>query len=137
MPLIKWDENFSVGVKIIDKQHQRMIAILNRVYGMVESASNNIEEINQILKEMTDYADFHFSTEEEYFLEFDYDKTAMHTQLHNDYRERVAEFKKRFAAELSNDILIDLSEFLDGWWIWHIKNTDKEYTQCFHDHGLF
>jgi hemerythrin len=136
MPLINWEENFSVGVREIDEQHQKMIGILNELYKMVENNNYSAEETGKILQELADYEDYHFSTEEKYFKQFRYDKTVEHVQLHDDYRKRVAEFKKQYNSEPSNNILSDLSVFLNGWWIWHINNTDKEYTQCFHDHGL-
>jgi len=137
MAIIKWDESFSVGVKEIDEQHQKMISILNEVYEMVTANNYSDPEIRKILKELTDYADFHFGTEEKYFKLFDYDRAEEHEQVHEDYRLRVAEMKAQYDSALRNDILVDLSVFLNGWWLWHINHTDKEYTQCFHDHGLF
>jgi len=137
MSLIKWDESFSVGVKEIDQQHQKMVAILNEVYKMVSANNYSDSGIKEILKELTDYADYHFSTEEKYFWQFDYDKTASHIEVHNDYRKRVDEMKEQYNSQPRHDILVDLSIFLNGWWIWHINHSDKEYTQCFHDHGLY
>jgi hemerythrin len=137
MPLIIWNEDFSVGIKEIDQQHQKMIEILNNIYKMVSADNYGDQEIKGVLKELVDYADYHFQTEEKYFKQFEYDKTVEHTQMHDDYRKRVEEVKKQYESEQRNEVLADLSVFLNGWWIWHINNTDKEYTQWFHDHGLY
>jgi len=137
MALIKWEESYSVGVKEIDEQHQKMIGILNKIFSMILANNYSGEDVTNILQELGDYADFHFTTEEKYFFEFAYDKTESHMQVHDDYRQRMDQLKISYADKPSNEILSDLSIFLEGWWVWHINHTDKEYTQCFHDHGLF
>jgi hemerythrin len=137
MPLITWEEDFSVGVKEIDQQHQKMIEILNNLYNLVSANDFSDQKIGEILKELVDYADYHFSTEEKYFKQFEYEKTVEHIQIHDDYRKRVAEMKEQYESGQHNNILSDLSVFLNSWWIWHINNTDKDYTQSFHDHGLY
>jgi hemerythrin len=104
---------------------------------MVENKNFNDAAVSNILTELVDYADYHFTTEERYFREFDYDKTESHVETHNDYRERVKEMKEDYEAGKKDEVLADLSDFLNGWWTWHINHSDKEYTQCFHDHGLF
>lgn len=131
-----WNENYSVGVKEIDQQHQQMIGIINRLYEMVENKNFNDAVVSDILTELVEYADYHFSTEEKYFREFDYPKTESHVEMHNDYRARAGEMKEDYEAGKKNEVLLDLGNFLNGWWTWHINNTDKEYTECFHQHGL-
>ncbi|MDD5527607.1 MAG: bacteriohemerythrin [Patescibacteria group bacterium] len=137
MPIIKWEENFSVGVKEIDDQHKRIIEILNRIYKMISDNQIENSAVEQILKDLHEYADTHFSTEEIYFREFDYDKADSHIEAHDDYRRRVEEFRVKNKAGLAKETLYELSDFMNGWWVWHINNTDKEYTECFHRHGLY
>jgi hemerythrin len=137
MALIKWEESYSVGVKEIDAQHQKMIGILNKLFSTVLANNYGGENVANIFQELGDYADLHFTTEEKYFLEFNYDKAVSHQQVHDDYRRRMDELKICYADKPCPEVLSDLSVFLEGWWVWHINHTDKEYTQCFHDHGLF
>jgi hemerythrin-like metal-binding domain len=137
MALIKWEESYSVGIKEIDAQHQKMIGILNEIYSMILASNYSDEDVVKILQELVEYADLHFTTEEKYFLDFNYDQAISHQQIHDDYRRRMDELKICYTDKPCNEILSDLSVFLEGWWVWHINHTDKEYTQCFHDHGLF
>jgi hemerythrin len=137
MPIIKWEDDFSVGVKEIDAQHKKIIDIINKVYEMIRDNNFDNADIQQILKDLQDYADRHFSTEEIYFREFDYEKTDSHIGAHNDYRKRLAEMKENYETGFKKEILYDISDFMNGWWVWHINHTDKEYTECFHQHGLY
>lgn len=33
---IKWDQSFSVGVRLIDAQHQKLFALINNLYNNVK-----------------------------------------------------------------------------------------------------
>jgi hemerythrin len=137
MQIIEWKDDYSVGVKELDEQHKKILQIVNRISELIESNNFEKSEVEKILQELSDYAEEHFTNEEIYFREFDYDKTASHLEAHNDYRKRLAEFKAKYGAGLTKETLLDLADFVDGWWVFHINNTDKEYTECFHQHGLY
>ncbi|HTX86578.1 MAG TPA: hemerythrin domain-containing protein, partial [Candidatus Nanoarchaeia archaeon] len=78
MPEIKWEDKFSVGVKELDEQHKKIIEIINRLTAMDSAADFSGEEILKILRELNDYAHYHFTNEEIYFREFDYPKAESH-----------------------------------------------------------
>lgn len=133
--LFVWDESYSVGVEEIDKQHQKMLEIINRLYGLL-AKFDVAGELSGVINEIMEYADYHFSTEEKYFKDFNYEETEEHIRLHNEYRKKVNDFfsdYKKGSLALSFDVL----DYLEDWWLGHIHNIDKRYTQCFHEHGLY
>lgn len=135
MALLTWEDSYSVGVKEIDGQHQKMFGIINRLYDSMNAAKDT-ENLPQILKELVDYATFHFSTEEKYFVKFNYEDSAEHINFHHMYSGRVDHFIKDY--EVQNSLLsFEILDFLKDWWINHINGEDKKYTECFHQHGLF
>lgn len=129
MPFIPWEDKFELGITEIDEQHKKMLAIINKLYDLFEDLKNNDQiEIDKVIKEMADYAVYHFDTEEKYFTMFDYEKASEHIQIHNQYREKIDDWRKKYEETKDEKIFFEISNFLHDWWIWHINNTDRDYV---------
>ncbi|MCX6795833.1 MAG: bacteriohemerythrin [Candidatus Falkowbacteria bacterium] len=137
MSLIPWQESYSLGISEIDSQHQKMLGIINHLADLFENDKHHNEaEIEQAIIELTEYAIYHFQTEEKYFATFNYDKAKEHIEVHDQYREKVEEWRKRYNESKDPKIFFEISEFLQNWWIWHINNTDRAYAPLFREHGV-
>jgi len=136
MAYIKWEDSFSVGVKEIDEQHQKIIEIINRLEQMYENKDFKDFVLEDTLKELSEYANYHFETEEKYFQKFAYEKTESHVAMHNNYRDKIGELKIKYLEEKKQEVFFELSNYLHDWWLWHINNADKEYVECFQNNGL-
>jgi len=136
MNLINWTLDYSVGVGELDEQHKKLIAIINKLFVLYSENKFAQVDVAPIFQELVDYADQHFSTEEHYFELYNYDKKDLHTAIHNSYREKIETLKKEYTADNSAKTLFAINNFLNDWWIWHINNTDKEYTKYFNANGL-
>lgn len=137
MTLIPWEESYALGISEIDTQHQKMLAIINKLNDLyTEKKQENQEEINKIIQEMSDYAVYHFQSEERYFHLFGYDKMDEHIQIHDQYRSKVEDWRKRYDADKDAKIFFEIMNYLQDWWIWHINNTDREYVPLFKENGV-
>jgi|SRR3972149_3015340 len=134
MQLLTWEPQHSVGVQELDEQHKKIFAIINRLYDVMQTTDEK-KNLGEILEEMRDYCDQHFSLEEKYFDLFHYEDRESHEAQHRFFREKSREFIQTYAVDgvtLSFDVL----DFLEDWWFKHINNVDKKYTKCFQEHGL-
>ena len=130
MNFIDWDESYSVGIDLIDKQHQKLFDIINNYHN--ESSSTE-----ESLQKLIAYIDFHFRTEEDYFHKFDYEKTVEHTAQHFHYKDEINElYQKYHYRDNDQKIREELEGFIKDWIVHHIKISDKEYTKCFLEHGM-
>ena len=134
MACVQWNESYSLGIKEIDDQHQKLAGIMNKLCDSIDRKSEK-EDIAGILDEMADYAESHFSTEEEYFHKFHYVKTAEHEAEHQVFRDKVKALKWDL-REGEESVSTDAISFLGEWFIDHTQDEDKKYVQCFHEHGL-
>ncbi|MBI5306626.1 hemerythrin family protein [Candidatus Wolfebacteria bacterium] len=135
MSLINWENSYSVGVNEIDVQHKNLFNLINSLYdAMNQSKETNI--LNSVMKNLIDYADYHFKTEEKYFDQFNYEKKEIHKEQHKVYQEKISQFVKKMENE-KNIIAFDILDFLEDWWLQHINKSDKEYAECFHKHRLY
>ena len=135
--MLQWVPDYSVGVKELDEQHKKIIEIINRITKLIEENNYSDQDVQDIVKELSDYADYHFTNEEIYFREFDFEQTAAHIQEHEKYRNKMRSILADHTPERSKETLIELDDFINKWWVQHINHVDKEYTQCFHEHGLY
>lgn len=138
MDFIKWDESFSVGVKLIDAQHQKLFKMINTLHNSLKKIENGgSEPLENVILQLAAYVDFHFKTEEKYFHEFDYEKTKEHEAQHKFYEDKIKEFNDKYQkGAVEEEVGVEVLKFLEEWIMKHIKVNDKEYTKCFNEHGL-
>lgn len=136
MAIITWDKDYSVGVAELDEQHRKLIAIINKLFSLYAENNFTDVDVDPIFDELTDYADQHLATEEDYFKLYNYPEKEQHIALHNAYRKKIEELKNFYDENTNADTLFAINDFLNSWWTWHINHVDKEYTAYFNANGL-
>ncbi|MEJ5299442.1 MAG: bacteriohemerythrin [Thermodesulforhabdaceae bacterium] len=134
MPIVRWDDSFSVGIAEIDAQHKRLVEMINELYDAMRQRKGK-DVLSEILDGMMSYAAVHFATEEKYFVQYFYPETESHRKEHRDFKKKADEFKKRFE---SNEIGVagEVVDFLATWLKSHIKGSDKKYGPFLNEKGL-
>ena len=121
-----WNESYSIGHELVDAQHRQLFEIINRL-AIYDQASTNLELISQILSQLTEYASFHFETEESYLEKIACANLVSHKQEHRQFRIKVMELCK--AALENKDVTVEeIFNYLSDWLVNHILDTDQ---QCF------
>ncbi len=131
---IKWNNKYCVGISIIDEQHKKLFGFLNKTIDAMEH-SDNIEELKEVLDEMTQYALEHFETEEAYMIEFDYPECRYHSEEHYRFFTKAIAYFDR-VVNGDNHISNELIEYLKQWLVNHIQVSDRRYIDCFKKNGL-
>lgn len=134
MICVEWITKFNLGINEIDDQHKRLIEIMNKLCNAINTG-DEAEAISGIIKEMWDYAHYHFALEEKYFDEFHYEKAEAHIAWHREFMKKVETLAKEY-DEGKKSVSIDALSFLGGWFIDHTQTFDREYVPTFRAHGL-
>lgn len=134
MSYIEWSEEFSVGIKSIDDQHKKLFAIINSLHEAMKAGKSK-DVLGSIIKELSDYAVFHFSTEESYMQKNSYTGYIAHKGDHDKFILKVIEYEKKFTAS-STVTAIDMLQFLKDWLFQHVKGTDKKYSPFLISKGI-
>lgn len=140
---LKWEKNYSVRVFELDEQHKKIFEFINLLEEALISEKRSLAiVVRDVLRELNDYASYHFKNEEKYFAKFNYEYSEDHISEHKEYTLRVSLFNKRLETfHRKDDSLVDFSldlfEFLESWWTEHIRHEDHKYSRCFNEHGLF
>ena len=131
---IDWLPSYSVGVKEIDDQHKQFVLLINDLNDTLEICCEEIE-LGDIIKQLLAYADYHFATEEKYFDSFSYPGTEKHKKIHQDFRNTVVDFQKKYFGQ-ENKVAKEVMNFMKDWLADHINTVDKDYSKCFKENGL-
>mgnify|MGYP000324312564 FL=1 len=86
--MIEWNEKYSLGIPKIDKEHKKLIDIINKAI-LSKEHNDNPEELKGVLNEMREYAQTHFATEELYMIKFNYPEYQYHKEEHLDFAIKV------------------------------------------------
>ena len=122
---IVWNETFSVGVKEMDVQHQRIIRTFNKLVDNAQVGAGS-ETVSEVLAEMVEYAFKHFKAEEQLLEHHKYPDLEQHKAEHMDFRLQTAKFC-RLTLEQDEKVTHELLNYLHDWWLEHILIKDKEY----------
>ena len=64
MPLFLWKKSYEIGIDEIDNQHRKLVGIINELSDAM-MVQKGYKAVPHILEQLTDYIQFHFTTEEE------------------------------------------------------------------------
>lgn len=134
MAFIQWDDSLSVNVVEIDKEHQKLVGMINDLHDAMRHGQSKLI-LSNIINGLIDYAGTHFRTEEGYFERFGYPDAIMHKQEHVAFTQKIAEFKYKYDAGKVG-LSMDIMNFLSEWLRHHIKVVDKKYGPFFNEKGL-
>ena len=134
MEKVIWNQRLSVGVEEIDRQHKQLVGVLNQLLGM-EGVTVDSETISDTLTRMTEYADYHFKSEEAFMQKYAYPEYEAHRLEHIAFMRKTAELAMGTMA-YKKSIPTDLLEYLKSWLVEHILVTDMKYKPFFEEKGI-
>lgn len=117
---IYWNNSISVGHAEIDEQHKKFLDIANKAIDAILERNRNSAAAT--IKELQDYARFHFKFESELMKKYNYTESGTHYDAHGDFYEKVAEIEN----SESNTKEDELVSFMQNWLILHIGSSDKK-----------
>lgn len=131
MGIIEWNVNFYTGLPEVDSQHQRLVALANR---LSEVDRDQPEVLEQAFQELRDYARDHFSEEERLMAEAGIDPE--HLRYHkNAHALFVSRLSGLWAArqDATGETMAKLLDFLTTWILQHILHTDRKMALEVHE----
>ena len=123
MEEITWTDAYCIGHETIDKQHRKLVDMLNRLVANPRATTGS-QTVTEILAEMTDYVRIHFATEERLMRESGYPRLEWHVAKHRAFEMKTAALVR--SASLDADpVPVVLLNYLRDWLTRHILETDR------------
>ena len=110
---------------MFDEQHHQQVDILNRLNAFIKDTTLVKQGLPELLKELSDYTKYHFSTEEKLMVDRGYGDIREHLAEHAFFIERIVLFRKAFESNDMN-VLDEMLYFLMIWLQDHILIVDHK-----------
>lgn len=126
----EWKEEYNLGVDIIDKEHQQLFKIINKLFRFKDDEKNNQWACREGIKFFKAHATKHFSDEEEYMRSIGYQWLPQHQRIHDGFRENTLPALE-YELEQTEYSLDSINHFLGvcaGWLIGHTLTEDLSIT---------
>lgn len=121
----EWNEIYELGIPEIDLQHKKLISISNELYDVATKGDVNLKiTMSKILKNLTDYTVYHFTSEEEFMKKYGYQGAPMHKIAHDNFVAEVTQQIKNLSEGSQEDVLL-FYDYIANWILAHIAKADK------------
>jgi len=135
MPLMEWSPRLSVGVELLDKDHQKLVKLINDLYDAMKEGHGK-ESLGSILDRLVDYTKIHFAHEEQYFAQSKYPHLADHKKEHDALTRQALDIQTQYKSGASGVLSLEVMNFLKDWLMNHIQGSDKKYGPYLNSHGI-
>lgn len=118
---------YYTGIEFIDQEHAKLFDIANRAYELLvnDFIPDKYDYIIEVVNELKDYTKYHFNHEEEYMISIGYKRLLSQKVSHEDFVEKLLEYRAEEIDERQRESLLELLEFLNNWLVEHILKKDK------------
>lgn len=134
MSLITWSDQLTVGIEEIDQQHQKLVQLINGLHNhMLAGDASDI--MNKVLDRVVEYTGFHFKTEEQLMLEYNYPDSQAHQHEHNELVDTAVGLQQKLKSGHAH-ITMETMHFLQDWLQHHILGSDKQFAKYLRSKGV-
>jgi len=128
-PLFTWKPEYSVGSDEMDRQHMRLIELINELDEVIQKG-RDMKELTAVLDGIVEYTVYHFAAEEHMMEKMDYRDIIHHKETHVQLINEIKIFQDD-AESGDPEVMNRLLSFFKNWLIGHIMGIDKKYSSYF------
>jgi len=134
MESFHWEQYFETGISDVDKQHKKLVDIINKFGNLLTQYTIAYADIEVIFKELADYTVYHFEDEEAGMIEAGLDERHLeaHQLEHKQFLEEVTSLYSHISPQ-NLETSRHLLEYLINWLAFHILGLDQIMAQQMSD----
>lgn len=134
MALITWSEKYSVKLDSIDRQHKKLVDLINKLHEAMRNG-NSKDVLGGVIKELVDYTIVHFTSEEKVLEKYKYTGILTQKFEHEKFVKRIQGFSTEFQSGRAS-VSLEIITFLKDWLINHIMKNDMAYSDFLIKNGV-
>ena len=118
--ILIWSEKYRVGIDAIDRDHQVIFELTNKV----SQPDLTEQAMHEVIQEMIAYTRYHFRREETIMSACGYPDLDDHMRYHRNLEDRIDGLAAQYKQTTDPQTLMRLRSFLRNWWSGHIMDVD-------------
>jgi hemerythrin-like metal-binding protein len=130
MALLSWKEAYRLGLPEIDRQHQHLVEMIERLNDALEQAAPKMV-MQSALSDLVTYTRLHFQTEEELMRRHGFPDRLDHCVEHDRLLRKVESLEEALRVDRAQ-IDRHTMAFLKDWISQHMMEADVEYAVYMH-----
>lgn len=130
MAKLEWNQKFDLGVRQIDKQHRKLIELINDVHDAFATQKPS-SEIQKILSALSEYTHKHFAEEEALMRSSGYVDLQRHQLLHQKIRQQLLNYIETYKQK-QDAVAPEILTFLQTWLAAHVQGVDQKVAPFLH-----
>lgn len=129
-PQFVWQDEFNIGVEVIDREHQRLFKIINKLFTFKEEDKDSQWACQEGIKYFKGHTLKHFAEEEAYMESIGYEWLEEHRRIHKGFRENTlpALEEELERTGYAPDAVEHFLGVCAGWLIGHTLTEDLSIT---------
>jgi diguanylate cyclase (GGDEF)-like protein/hemerythrin-like metal-binding protein len=126
----QWDPSFLTGLEEVDRQHKRLVELINRFGSSLVQGTLSRAELEEVFSELLDYTNYHFSDEETMMAAAGLDERHIefHRSEHASFIAEVLHLREN-SDPSQPESLQPVLKFLVHWLAYHILGVDQGMTR--------
>ena len=122
-----WEKRYETGVEFIDRQHKKLVSIINTLHsGLHSRYKDKSEEFAKAARDAVDYVRTHFHDEEQWMVDISYPEIERQKEQHRKFIAALLKDTKAF-DEGRIYSAFEFLKFLKDWLISHIAVEDNKF----------
>jgi len=125
--MLKWNDEYSIGIQLIDAQHEHLFEIGNSALALLNNHTgvDKYPELVQIVEDLFQYTKYHFKCEERYMLENNYGGYSNQKIEHDNFIKKLDSYNLSKPDQNHDKYIMELILFIFDWILEHILKKDK------------
>ncbi len=132
--IIKFTHDLRTGVEEMDKDHEKLVELLNKVYELLKEG--NKEKAEEVFsRELVAWVEHHLAREEKFMEAIGYPDFERHKKAHEGFRRIVFDLLPH-VEKGDHEVFREALALAWGWLAGHIGKVDKKYGEFARERGL-
>jgi len=123
MSFYEWSDSMSVGVRLLDSDHQALIPLINRLHDSLSAGTADSNPVD-VFDSLIAYLEIHLAREERVMEACKFPGLRGQREDHADFIHHVYRARDRYEEEHNPAILSDVLVFFKVWYRNHVLSKD-------------
>ena len=134
MTTISWTNKASINVEELDKQHEKLVELVNHVYDLDKTIGKG-DVLDKAFDDLIEYTNSHFTREEELMDHYRHPEHLTHKKNHQELLQKLIEIRDMYYKG-NKDIITGLALIFNSWLMDHLYSDDKKLGEYLNSKGI-